>query len=333
MNGNSLALLAAEGSYIQSVVAWLDADRTAKIVAIATVLGGLSIWLMLPRGVRRGRRTGAVLGIIALALFASQLPGIGPLPEQALFFVLAGVTVISAAATITFRNPVYSAIWFALTLLGTAGLFLAQGAQFLGVATIVVYAGAILVTFLFVLMLANPAGAAYYDRLSWQPFWSATAGALLVGLLTLVLALDVRKSPLDAEVRAALTDPSAASTKLKPADIRAVRLLATPEGDRLQLGLADGTPLPDDAARFALTTLLSAKAPALEGADFELVFNTDDVLSGEHMAHLGGQLFTRHLIAIEVVGTLLLVALVGAVAIVMGGPRGVPSRPESARGA
>ena len=61
-------------------------------------------------------------------------------------------------ATVTFRNPVYCAIWFGLSLLGTAGLFLFHGAQFLAVATVVVYAGAILVTFLFVLMLAQPEG-------------------------------------------------------------------------------------------------------------------------------------------------------------------------------
>ena len=62
----------------------------------------------------------------------------------------------------------YCAIWFALTLVGTAGIFMLQGAQFLGVATIVVYAGAILVTFLFVLMLAQPGGDAFYDRVSWE---------------------------------------------------------------------------------------------------------------------------------------------------------------------
>ena len=73
----------------------------------------------------------------------------------------------------------YCAVWFALSLLGTAGLFLFQGAQFLGVATIVVYAGAILVTFLFVLMLAQPTGRAYYDRLCWEPLVSAVTGAVL----------------------------------------------------------------------------------------------------------------------------------------------------------
>ena len=59
------------------------------------------------------------------------------------------------------------AIWFAISLLGTAGLFLFEGAQFIGVATVAVYAGAIVVTFLFVLMLAQPEGLAFFDRMSW----------------------------------------------------------------------------------------------------------------------------------------------------------------------
>jgi hypothetical protein len=72
---------------------------------------------------------------------------------------------------------VYAAIWFALALAGVAGVLLVLGAQFLGVATIVVYAGAILVMFLFVLMLAQPAGLAPYDRVSSEPLLSALAGA------------------------------------------------------------------------------------------------------------------------------------------------------------
>jgi len=49
--------------------------------------------------------------------------------------------------------------------LGTAGLFLLDGAQFLGVATVVVYAGAILVTFFVRADVAQPEGDAFYDRL------------------------------------------------------------------------------------------------------------------------------------------------------------------------
>jgi NADH-quinone oxidoreductase subunit J len=136
--------------------------------------------------------------------------------------------------------------------LGTAGLLLFQGAQFLGVATVVVYAGAILVTFLFVLMLAQPEGTAYYDQLSWGAKLSALSGAAMVGILTLAMA-------------AVFQNPDAT--------------------DRPQA--------PHDAAALA-----------------------KNILSEEHMAHLGAQLFSKNLLAVEVAGTLLLVALVGTVAIV-----------------
>ena len=84
------------------------------------------------------------------------------------------------------RSPIYSAIWFAVSLLGTAGLLIDHQAQFLGVATVVVYAGAIVVTFLFVVMLAQPDGHHTYDRLSWGRLAKPamiTCGGVLMGLL------------------------------------------------------------------------------------------------------------------------------------------------------
>jgi NADH-quinone oxidoreductase subunit J len=106
---------------------------------------------------------------------------------DSVFLILAGVTVFSAAATVVSRSPVHAAIWFGLMLLGTSGLFLYQGAQFLAVATIVVYAGAILVTFLFVLMLAQPRGRTTYDRISWEAFISSLLGAAIVGVMSLAV--------------------------------------------------------------------------------------------------------------------------------------------------
>ncbi len=136
------------------------------VIAAAAVTGALGLWLMLPRGTSRGRMLGFLLAMVSLGHFASLLWTLGGWGANVLFWTVVGVTLVAAGATVTFRNPVYCAVWFALSLLGTAGLFLIQGAQFLAVATIVVYAGAILVTFLFVLMLAQSSGKAYYDRVS-----------------------------------------------------------------------------------------------------------------------------------------------------------------------
>jgi NADH-quinone oxidoreductase subunit J len=219
------------------------------IYALATLCGAAGLWLMLPRGRAAGRAIGMLAGLASLGLFASRLPLLGDWYEHSVFLALAGVTVAAAACAMTFRNPVYCAVWFGLSLLGTASLFLYDGAQFLAVATIVVYAGAILVTLLFVLMLANPAGHAAYDRVSWEAPLAATVGMVIVGILTIVLANSVGRSQFAAE-----------------ADKHATR--------------------------------------------------EAEVLHERHVAKLGAQLFSRHLIAVEVAGTLLLVALVGAVAIV-----------------
>ena len=83
------------------------------ILTLATLLGALGMWLMLPRGTARGtRRRAIVLAAIALGLGASQLPRLGDWMADGVFLVLAAVTVVSAAAAVTFRNPVYCAIWF-----------------------------------------------------------------------------------------------------------------------------------------------------------------------------------------------------------------------------
>ncbi len=159
-------------------------NQSLETIVPAVVLGALGMWLLLPRPSLRGRLLGGVLAAVALGLVASRLPMLGTITAQGLFYVIAGITVVSAVAAVSLRNPLYCAVWFAMTLLGTAGLFLLQGAQFLAVATVVVYAGAILVTVLFVLMLAEPSGRAAYDRLSWEGLLSAVGGVVLIGILT-----------------------------------------------------------------------------------------------------------------------------------------------------
>ncbi|NUQ62442.1 MAG: NADH-quinone oxidoreductase subunit J [Pirellulales bacterium] len=175
------------------------------ILVAATLLGAVAMWLLLPRVRDRGWPLGIVLGAIGLGLLASQMPRIGHWTTDSVFLVLAAVTVVAAVATVTFRNPVYSAIWFGLSLLGTAGLFLVQGAAFLAVATVIVYAGAILVTFLFLLMLADPQGRAYYDRIGWETSLSAFAGAVIVGILSMT-TISVLTNPSDQLAAAAATD-------------------------------------------------------------------------------------------------------------------------------
>jgi NADH-quinone oxidoreductase subunit J len=71
------------------------------------------------------------------------------------FWVFAGVAVVSAFLCITRRNPVASALWLILTLFCLAGIFVLLDAQFIAALQVLVYAGAIMVLFLFVIMLLN----------------------------------------------------------------------------------------------------------------------------------------------------------------------------------
>jgi len=258
-----------------------DPFASGTLLAGAVVATVASLWLLLPNGrdTTSARWLGTLLGLGALAAFILAGRRLGGLGEEAVFLIVSLVAVVSAAATIVSRSPVYAAIWFALTLAGVAGVLLVLGAQFLGVATIVVYAGAILVMFLFVLMLAQPAGLAPYDRVSNEPFLSALAGAVLLGVLSLSIGR------LSAAPAACCGVPS--------------RATATPTA---------GTQPP---------SAVGGEATAAPVAD--PLATAADPLAENHVARLGGELFGRHLVAVEAAGVLLLVALIGAIAVVSRG--------------
>ena len=74
---------------------------------------------------------------------------------EILFFVLAGLTIISGLLTVLSKNPVYSILFLIITFFSISGHYILLNAQFLAIVNIIVYAGAIMVLFLFVVMLMN----------------------------------------------------------------------------------------------------------------------------------------------------------------------------------
>jgi NADH-quinone oxidoreductase subunit J len=76
--------------------------------------------------------------------------------ELALFILFASICAVSAVLMITRPNPIISALFLVLNFGSLAGLYLTLNAQFIAVAQVIVYAGAIMVFFLFVIMLINP---------------------------------------------------------------------------------------------------------------------------------------------------------------------------------
>jgi NADH-quinone oxidoreductase subunit J len=102
---------------------------------------------------------------------------------QILFWILAVVTLFSALMVITSKNPVYSVLWLIITFFTISGHYILLNAQFLAVVNIIVYAGAIMVLFLFVLMLMNLTK----DTEPQKSKWLKIAGALAGGSLLLVM--------------------------------------------------------------------------------------------------------------------------------------------------
>jgi NADH-quinone oxidoreductase subunit J len=76
-------------------------------------------------------------------------------PQIAVFLVLAAVTVAGALSLILQRHPIHSALSLVVVMVALAGLYLLQGAEFVAAVQIIVYAGAIMVLFVFVIMLLN----------------------------------------------------------------------------------------------------------------------------------------------------------------------------------
>jgi NADH-quinone oxidoreductase subunit J len=77
------------------------------------------------------------------------------LAGQLVFYSLAAASIVSAVLAVTRRNPVHSMLWVLALFLQVAGIFLVMGAEFLAAVQVIVYAGAILVFYLFFLMLLD----------------------------------------------------------------------------------------------------------------------------------------------------------------------------------
>jgi NADH:ubiquinone oxidoreductase subunit 6 (subunit J) len=308
--------------------------QISPLLVVGTVLGAIGLICLLPPSRRDLRAAGAIFFALALGFYgyavaiATPTPGEESVIAWVVFILLALTTVGSALAMITSRSAVYSAIWFALTLLATGGLFLYQGAQFLGVATVTVYAGAIVVTFLFVIMLAQPDGHAAYDRISWGWFAKPAAALAAATLMGAVLyGLHGAETGGTRELVGRAVDDLAKTNEPLPftsAQIVKANLVGPDERSKLQMQLrsdaADVTLSKADAVRLA--TAVSERRGMTTPPRIELLpalAAPHDTLAGNHMAHLGGYLFSRHLIAVEVAGTLLLAALVGAIAMLSQG--------------
>jgi NADH-quinone oxidoreductase subunit J len=113
---------------------------------------------------------------------------------ELVFYLLSTVAVLMAAGVILARNPVHSALFLVISFLNVAGIYAMLGAEFLAAVQIIVYTGAILVVFLFVIMLVRPedlgelrSGSPIQTVLSWilgLALFAEIATVISTGILT-----------------------------------------------------------------------------------------------------------------------------------------------------
>jgi NADH-quinone oxidoreductase subunit J len=110
---------------------------------------------------------------------------------EVVFYIFAGIAVISAALCILQRNPVSAALWLVSTMFSLAAIYVLLNAQFIAAIQVLVYAGAIMVLFLFVIMLLN-LGHAESDMRGSS---TIAATLVIVGLLGIELFALLRYTP------------------------------------------------------------------------------------------------------------------------------------------
>ncbi|UCC29023.1 MAG: NADH-quinone oxidoreductase subunit J [Phycisphaerales bacterium] len=224
---------------------------TAYLLYSIFAIGGVGIYLLLPKAGKPQTLAGAVIGVLSVAGLLAVLAARVILPDAttAYFYLFATIAVLAAARVITHPKPVYCALYFVLVVIAVAALLVLQRAEFLAVALIMIYAGAILVTYLFVIMLAHQGGSPVYDRRSREPLLAVLAGFLLMAAVA---------------------------------------------------GRAEDLPQPASPPTVAVPT-----ADAQDAASQQRDSNTSAI---------GTAVMTKYVVALEIAGVLLLVAMVGAIA-------------------
>jgi NADH-quinone oxidoreductase subunit J len=250
------------------------------VLLAVTALGAVGVLLMLPRERKTWVRIGALVGLLALAGLFLFLVGQAPRTNQdtppIYFYLFAGIMIAGSVGVISHPRPVYAALYFVLVTLAGAGLFVLLLAQFMAIVLIIVYAGAILVTYVFVLMLASQGGGktvlsepAEYDRIASGPFPAVLVSFVLLG--TVLLVMNPRNGAAITVRNPAHDDP---------------RLIASVTG----IATSDAS---------AATTTLPAAPPFVPG----------------NIQVLGAALYGNYAFSLELAGLLLTIALVGAVII------------------
>lgn len=273
---------------------------------IVILLGALS-YLAIQAGHARGKGVwtiGILLSLVTVGLSAGLMPVSIEGYIAFAFYALAGG---GAIGFLTAREPVYAALGFATTVLSTCGVLFMQSALFIAAATMIVYAGATIIIFLFVLMFAQQSTLRSYDIKLTDPYLATAISSILLVAITLCVtqANAIPTAKVD-ETRLL----SEASTVLKQSDIFTVD--PKPEnGNAEVVAVAEAT---NEAAATS-----EASAENAVPSDAKVVVSTNEsnepIRVPETTAELGRSLYTDYLAAVDLAAVLLLVATLGAIAL------------------
>ena len=122
---------------------------------------------------------------------------------QILFFLLAIVSIAAGLGMLLSKNPISSALWLILNLFCIAGLYLTLNAQFIAVVQVLVYAGAIMVLFLFVIMLLNLDSLPDIKQIEWKKVFGFVLGMLVLAFLCFTVASSLNILPVGISAEAA----------------------------------------------------------------------------------------------------------------------------------
>lgn len=295
-------------------------------------LGAAGVAMALPRRDREGGRTLTIVGGLLLAAtfgLGALMLGLkagetdSPLPNY-FFYPFAAIGLGGALRMITHKRPVYSALYFIMTIIASCGMYLLLSAEFMAFALVIIYAGAILITYLFVIMLATQAPTGDKDELldevdavAREPMLACAIGFVLLGLLTAAMFRGIGELPAPArDTTLAQADNGVLVNLPKKVDKILDRNDLLPTGWRVARDPETGKAMLDVDARTIQIELVDGK----DHHGHPNVIATRTLTSEEwpadleanNLDRLGYNLLNDHPMMIEVAGIILLMAMLGA---------------------
>jgi NADH-quinone oxidoreductase subunit J len=222
-----------------------------------------------------------------------------------ILFIIFGLLALGAAiAVIVFRNPVYSALALIITFFSQAGLFILLGAHFVAAVQVIVYAGAIMVLFLFVIMLLN-LGSIDVAR---PAVGAAKIFAIILGVIFaaegIYIATTVYNTPALTRVQ---QEKEARGPTITPAQLQKIETIK--ETSQLDDEQINARYVPRIAQAKTLVNDLTAR-------EAQQLIETLQKEEGGKTYQIGSVLFSKFLLPFEITSLILLAALIGVIVLV-----------------